>query len=104
MGYYTISIFTGHEVISKVSEIENMVKHLKIGQYVGLGWRSRSCSICDQCLIGYQNRCLNGEPVIVGRHGGFANNVRCKAIWTFPLLSNLNIKTASPFLGRYYGF
>ncbi len=37
----------GHEIIGKVSAIGDMVKHLKIGQYVGLGWRARSCSICD---------------------------------------------------------
>jgi alcohol/geraniol dehydrogenase (NADP+) len=86
----------GHEVIGKVSATGNMVQHLRIGQYVGLGWRARSCSICDQCLSGNQNRCLNGEAVIVGRYGGFANKVRCQAIWAFPLPSNLNIKTAGP--------
>ena len=86
----------GHEIIGKVSAIGDMVKHLKIGQYVGLGWRSRSCSICDQCLSGHHNRCLNGEDVIVNRHGGFANKVRCQSVWAFQLPDNINIKTAGP--------
>jgi alcohol/geraniol dehydrogenase (NADP+) len=84
----------GHEIIGKVSAIGDMVSHLKIGQYVGVGWRARSCLICDQCLSGHHNRCLKGEDVIIGRHGGFADKVRCQAVWAFPLPKNINIKTA----------
>ncbi len=86
----------GHEIVGKVSAIGDMVKHLKIGQYVGLGWNARSCLICDQCLSGHHNRCLNGEDVIVGRHGGFADKVRCQGLWAFPLPANINVKTAGP--------
>ncbi len=86
----------GHEIVGKVSAIGDMVKHLKVGQYVGLGWNARSCLMCDQCLSGHHNRCLSGEDVIVGRHGGFADKVRCQGLWAFPLPSNLNIKTAGP--------
>jgi uncharacterized zinc-type alcohol dehydrogenase-like protein len=86
----------GHEIVGKVSAIGEMVKHLNVGQYVGLGWNARSCLICDQCLSGHHNRCLNGEDVIVGRHGGFADKVRCQGLWAFPLPSNVNVKTAGP--------
>lgn len=71
-----------------------MVIHIKIGQYVGVGWRARLCLICDQCLSGHHNRCLKGEDVIIGRHGGFADKVRCQAVWALPLPKNINIKTA----------
>jgi uncharacterized zinc-type alcohol dehydrogenase-like protein len=86
----------GHEVIGRVSTVGNMVNHLKIGQYVGLGWRARSCLVCDQCLSGHHNRCLQGEDVIVGRHGAYAEKVRCQGLWAFPLPENLNVKTAGP--------
>jgi uncharacterized zinc-type alcohol dehydrogenase-like protein len=86
----------GHEVIGKVAEVGNMVTHLKVGQYVGLGWRARSCLVCDQCLSGYHNRCLKGEDVIIGRHGAYAEKVRCQALWAFPLPKNINTKTAGP--------
>jgi uncharacterized zinc-type alcohol dehydrogenase-like protein len=39
---------------------------------------------------------LKGEDVIVGRYGGFADKVRCQAVWAFPLPKNINIKTAGP--------
>ncbi|MBA3750042.1 MAG: NAD(P)-dependent alcohol dehydrogenase [Nitrosopumilus sp.] len=86
----------GHEIVGKVSAVGEMVKHLKIGQYVGLGWRSRSCLVCDQCLSGNHNLCFKGEDVIVERHGGFANKVRCQAVWAFLLPDNINVKTAGP--------
>jgi len=86
----------GHEIIGKVAAMGNMVNHLKVGQYAGLGWRARSCLVCDQCLSGHHNRCLKGEDVIIGRHGGYANKVRCQAIFAFPLPNNINIKNAGP--------
>ncbi len=86
----------GHEIVGKISAVGKMVTHLKKGQRVGVGWRSRSCQTCEQCLSGYHNRCLIGEDVIVGRHGGFGNKVRCQALWAFPLPDNLDIKTSGP--------
>jgi alcohol/geraniol dehydrogenase (NADP+) len=86
----------GHEIIGKVAAMGNMVNHLKVGQYVGLGWRARSCLVCDQCLSGHHNRCLKGEDVIIGRHGGYADKVRCQALFAFPLPNNINIKNAGP--------
>ena len=86
----------GHEIIGKVAAIGSMVNHLKVGQYVGLGWRARSCLVCDQCLSGHHNRCLKGEDVIIARHGGYADKVRCQALFAFPLPKKINIKTAGP--------
>jgi uncharacterized zinc-type alcohol dehydrogenase-like protein len=39
---------------------------------------------------------LRGEAVIVNRHGGYADKVRCQALWAFPLPEKINIKTAGP--------
>ncbi|HMK59002.1 MAG TPA: alcohol dehydrogenase catalytic domain-containing protein [Nitrososphaeraceae archaeon] len=86
----------GHEIIGTVSEVGNDVKHLKVGQYVGIGWRARSCLYCDQCMSGHHNRCLKGEDVIVGRNGGYADKVRCQAIFAFPLSPNMDTKATGP--------
>jgi alcohol/geraniol dehydrogenase (NADP+) len=34
--------------------------------------------------------------VIIARHGGYADEVRCQALFAFPLPKNINIKTAGP--------
>jgi alcohol/geraniol dehydrogenase (NADP+) len=54
-GFTQYPFVPGHEVIGKVAAIGNMVNHLELGQYVGLGWRARSCLVCDQCLSGQNN-------------------------------------------------
>jgi alcohol/geraniol dehydrogenase (NADP+) len=75
----------GHEVAGRIAEVGEGVAGLQKGQRVGLGWTAASCFRCDQCLSGYQNRCSNAQPTIVGRHGGFANRVRAQAAWTIPI-------------------
>ena len=34
--------------------------------------------------------------MIVGRHGAYADKVRCQALWAFPLPKNINTNTAGP--------
>lgn len=34
--------------------------------------------------------------MIIGRHGAFADKVRCQALWAFPLPEKINRKTAGP--------
>ena len=86
----------GHEVVGTIARFGTNVKHLKVGDSVGLGWFSGSCLICHQCLSGNHNLCANGEQTIVGRHGGFADKVRCEAIWATPLPAGLDVRKAGP--------
>lgn len=86
----------GHEVVGKIARVGAYVKHLKVGDTVGLGWFSGSCMTCNQCMSGNHNLCANGEQTIVGRHGGFADKVRCQAEWATPLPAALDVKKAGP--------
>ena len=95
-GMTSYPLVPGHEVVGRVEEVGSMVKTLKPGDRVGLGWFSGSCMTCQQCLGGDQNLCSQGEGTIVGRHGGFANRVRSHWIWTTPLPDSLSGETAGP--------
>lgn len=86
----------GHEVIGTVAAMGPEVKHLSLGQTVGLGWCSRSCQSCEQCVSGDQNLCATSEPTIVGRHGGFAEAVRCQGRWAIPLPAGVDPASAGP--------
>ena len=91
-------IIPGHEVIGTISDCgEQALAHgLKIGQNVGLGWFAGSCLHCHTCLSGHHNLCADAEQTIVGRHGGFADKVRCKWEWAIPLPNELDLKSAGP--------
>ncbi len=86
----------GHEVVGRISAIGDAVRNRPVGQMVGLGWFARSCLTCRTCLSGDHNLCEQRQDLIVGRHGGFANKVRCQSSWAIPLLEGLDEKTAGP--------
>ncbi len=83
----------GHEVIGTIAALGENVPELKEGQRVGLGWYSYACTHCMQCLKGAHNRCVNNEQTIVGRHGGFADRVRCNWVWATPIPEGFDADT-----------
>ncbi len=86
----------GHEVVGTITQVGGNVKHLKVGDTVGLGWFSGSCMTCDQCMSGNHNLCASNEQTMMGRFGGFADKVRCNAEWAMPLPPGLDAKKAGP--------
>jgi alcohol/geraniol dehydrogenase (NADP+) len=88
----------GHEAIGKVVSMGSAAKLVKLGQTVGLGWNSGSCTYCTNCLTGNQNMCVNLEQTIVGRYGAYATRVRCHWIWATPIPDGVDPAQAGPLL------
>jgi uncharacterized zinc-type alcohol dehydrogenase-like protein len=88
----------GHEAVGTVVALGEEAKGLKIGQRVGVGWSAYSCLSCHECLSGAHNLCRNNQGTIVGRHGGFADRLRCQWTWARPLPDGLDMVTTGPLL------
>jgi uncharacterized zinc-type alcohol dehydrogenase-like protein len=88
----------GHEAIGVVSAVGKSVKGVKLGETVGLGWNAGSCLHCHQCLTGNHNMCETLEQTIWGRHGAFANKVRCHWVWATPIPAGLDPAKMGPML------
>lgn len=86
----------GHEVVGTIVATGEGVGSLKVGQRVGLGWFSGSCRTCHRCMSGDHNLCALRAQTIVGRHGGFAERVRCQKTWAIPLPETLDPAKAGP--------
>jgi alcohol/geraniol dehydrogenase (NADP+) len=86
----------GHEAVGTITAVGAQVKHLRPGQAAGLGWYSSSCLFCPQCMGGNHNLCPTVESTIIGRHGGFADRVRCQAAWAVPLPEKIELAKAGP--------
>lgn len=86
----------GHEAVGEIVAVGENVKGLKIGDKVGLGWNASTCGHCEQCLSGFQINCPNLIGTIVGRHGGFAERVRCNWDWAVKLPDALDMSKAGP--------
>jgi uncharacterized zinc-type alcohol dehydrogenase-like protein len=88
----------GHEGIGRVTALGKQAKGLTLGQRVGIGWNAHSCLHCAQCLAGRQHLCPNGIATLLGRHGAFAEKVRCHWVWAVPLPEGIDAKRAGPLL------
>ncbi|MFO1371603.1 MAG: NAD(P)-dependent alcohol dehydrogenase [Candidatus Competibacteraceae bacterium] len=95
-GVSAYPLVPGHEVVGTITQVGGNVRHLKVGDTVGLGWYSGSCMTCDQCMSGNHNLCASNEQTIVSRYGGFADKVRCNAEWAALLPPDLDVKKAGP--------
>jgi uncharacterized zinc-type alcohol dehydrogenase-like protein len=97
-GMSTFPLVPGHEVIGEIVAVGKEVKNLKPKDLVGLGWSSASCMHCSQCMTGNHHMCQTAEGTIVGRHGGFADRVRCHWSSAILLPEGIDTKKAGPLL------
>ena len=98
-GFSQYPFVPGHEIVGTIVAAGDHVKNVKVGDQVGLGWFSGSCMSCQQCLSGNHNLCPNPvgrEETIIGRHGGFADRVRCHWVWATPIPEAIDQSKAGP--------
>jgi uncharacterized zinc-type alcohol dehydrogenase-like protein len=89
-------IVPGHEAVGTVRAVGPRVQNVKVGDTVGVGWYSKSCMACRQCMGGDHNLCPTAEATIVGRPGAFGDAVRCHWAWATKLPEGLNPADAGP--------
>jgi uncharacterized zinc-type alcohol dehydrogenase-like protein len=97
-GMAQFPLVPGHEVIGTISAVGEDVGNLSVGDRVGLGWHSGYCGTCESCLTGDHNLCATGEGTLVGRHGGFAEQVRAQATAVIKIPDGLDAESAGPLL------
>lgn len=95
-GISQFPLVPGHEVVGTIAEVGEHVSHLKPGQRVGVGWLSGSCMHCQACMSGDHNLCSSAEATIIGRFGGFADQMIANAEWTIPIPENIDALAAGP--------
>ncbi|MDZ8110513.1 MAG: NAD(P)-dependent alcohol dehydrogenase [Nostoc sp. DedQUE12a] len=97
-GWSHYPLVPGHEVVGEVVEIGSQVKHLRIGDRVGVGWQRSACLQCQDCLKGHENLCDQGEALIVNGYGGFADHLLVDARFAFRIPSGIETHAACPLL------
>lgn len=97
-GTNSYPLVPGHEIIGTVKERGKLVKHLEIGERVGVGWQRSSCRHCEWCHQGEENLCPKQEAVCVGHYGGFATSIVTDSRLAFPIPQGLASENAAPLL------
>lgn len=97
----------GHEIVGTVSAIGKEVKHVKVGDSVGVGCFTDSCRQCSSCHDGNEQYCLQG---MVGTYnsvekdgktptyGGYSTHIVVDENYVLKIPSNLPLDKAAPLL------
>lgn len=96
---YQFPLVAGHEGIGEIIEKGALVKHLKVGQRVGIGVYRSSCGSCLFCTTGQNNLCALKELMFMeGKMGAFAEVVRIKAEFAIPIPDGIESIYAAPLM------
>lgn len=99
----------GHEIVGTAVRVGNNVKHIKVGDRVGVGAQARSCkqADCPHCSVGEENYCSrayvgtyaikypDGEGI---SYGGYATYNRTDGRFVIPIPEKLASEYAAPML------
>ena len=80
-----VPIIPGHEIVGRIDAMGAAVKHLQIGERVGIPWLGHTDGTCPYCLMHRENLC--DHPLFTGftRDGGYATAAVADARFAFPL-------------------
>jgi propanol-preferring alcohol dehydrogenase len=89
-------LIPGHEGVGEIVEIGEQIKHLKIGDRVGIPFLYTACGFCEHCLEGVENLCINAQ--FCGYHvdGGYADYCLADGNYVVKIPNELNYIEAAP--------
>ena len=96
----------GHEIVGTVAEVGSEVTKHKVGDRVGVGCLVNSCRECENCQVGMENYCLNGN---IGTYaskdvdgsitqGGYATSVVVNDDFVLSVPESIPYEAAAPLL------
>ncbi|KAK6087183.1 NADP-dependent alcohol dehydrogenase (zinc-binding dehydrogenase) [Seiridium cupressi] len=99
----------GHEIVGKAVRVGADVKHIEVGDRVGVGAQAHSClrPECEACATGQENYCARGFVTTYSAkypndkgiaYGGYATHNRSKGHFVFPIPDALDSADVAPML------
>jgi propanol-preferring alcohol dehydrogenase len=94
----TPGIVPGHQVVGTVEGVGAGVARGIVGARVGLAWLWGACGACDACRRGDENLCPGAAFSGLHVNGGYAERVRARADFVYPLPGAFPDEQAAPLL------
>jgi len=89
-------LILGHEITGRVVEKGTSVKHLEIGDLVGVPWVHWTCGECEFCREGNENLCNKQQITGVTVDGGYAEFVKAPASHALKIPDGISCVDAAP--------
>ncbi|KZW99123.1 alcohol dehydrogenase [Pseudoalteromonas luteoviolacea] len=91
-----LPLIPGHEGVGTIVAKAEDVKHLSIGDNVGISWLHSACGHCELCLQGNENLCPSQQNSGYSVDGGYAEYCLANADYVVKIPDNLNFVEAAP--------
>ncbi|MBD3319493.1 MAG: zinc-binding alcohol dehydrogenase family protein [Chitinivibrionales bacterium] len=93
-----LPLIPGHEIIGTVESAGEGVKHLSIGDRVGVPWLGGACGVCAYCRSGRENLCSYAQFTGYTLDGGYAEYTVANERFCFPVPDGYDSIHAAPLL------
>ncbi|MCB9886109.1 MAG: alcohol dehydrogenase catalytic domain-containing protein [Planctomycetes bacterium] len=94
----TLPRVPGHEIAGRVDAVGDGVKHLQVGQRVGVGWYGGHCGQCDACRAGDFLNCEEHRITGISYDGGYAEYAVVPAVAAARIPDGIDAAAAGPLL------
>jgi len=88
----------GHEGAGTVAALGSGVRHLKVGDAVGIAWLHDACGCCDYCESGWETLCEQQHNSGYSLNGTFAEYAIGRADYVARLPDNADFAQMAPIL------
>lgn len=106
-GHGIFPMVPGHEIVGKVNKVGSAVKKFKAGDLVGTGCMVDSCRVCDNCKVGLEQYCVNGNSLTYNAYeqdgktptyGGYSDKIVVHEDFVLSVSEKLDLAAAAPLL------
>lgn len=96
---YQFPLVAGHEGVGYITQVGPQIKHLKVGDAVGVGLQRDCCRFCSSCREGDDIVCLQRTLLFAeGNVGCFGEKVRTNARFAYKLPEGMDMIQAAPLM------
>lgn len=92
----TLPLIPGHEGVGEIVEIGANVKHLQMGDRVGIPWLYSACGNCEYCLSGRETLCKEQQNAGYSVNGSYADYCLAEADYVAKIPDELSYVDAAP--------
>lgn len=93
-----LPVIPGHQAVGIVAGCGETTRKFSPGDRVGIGWINFSCGRCPACLSGNENLCPDFQATGRDSNGGYAQYLKIKEDFAFPLPDVFSDVQAAPLL------
>ena len=91
-------LIPGHQIVAEVAKVGNEVKHLQVGDRIGVPWLGKTCGHCNFCVNEQENLCDKARFTGLHINGGFAEYSIADSRFCFSMDSSLDHLQLAPLL------